>query len=186
MTCNQTETATPRQLVQTVLMHLRDGRVNDATACFAGNFQFDDRGIRLQFKGRERLAEFFQKTRELYPDSSLQINKILVSGEYVVIEWALRNTLIEPFYRGHPRRVAISLPGISMARIESGKITEWAGYYDALTARLMLWRRTSKNGSNYKWPKRSLLTNQERSRSAGRKGHWLRRIVRVGNPGIRQ
>ena len=29
-------------------------------------------GIGLEFKNRERLTEFFQKTRELYPDSSLQ------------------------------------------------------------------------------------------------------------------
>ena len=44
-------------------------------------FQFKDRGIGLEFKNRERLAEFFQKTRELYPDSSLQTDTILVSGE---------------------------------------------------------------------------------------------------------
>ena len=84
MTCVQTETATQSEVVLTVLTHLRDGRINDATAWFAENFQFNDRGIGLQFKDRARLAEFFQKTRELYPESSLQADRILVSRDYVV------------------------------------------------------------------------------------------------------
>ena len=36
-----------------------------------------DRGIGLEFKERGRLAEFFQKTREMYPDSSLHTDRIL-------------------------------------------------------------------------------------------------------------
>ncbi|HZC81564.1 MAG TPA: nuclear transport factor 2 family protein, partial [Nitrospiraceae bacterium] len=82
MTDPQTETAMERQVVLTVLTHLRNGNINDAIACFAQKFQFSDRGIGLEFKDRERLAEFFQKTREFYPDSSVQTERILVSGDY--------------------------------------------------------------------------------------------------------
>jgi hypothetical protein len=81
MTHVQTETATQSEVVFTVLMHLNNGKIKNATACFAENFQFNDRGIGLEFKNRERLAEFFQKIRELYPDSSLQTDTILVSGD---------------------------------------------------------------------------------------------------------
>jgi hypothetical protein len=53
----------------------------------ADEFTFNDHGIGLEFKNGERLAEFFHKTRELYPDSSLQTDTIFVSGERVITEW---------------------------------------------------------------------------------------------------
>lgn len=135
MTLVQTETATQSEVVLTLLKHLSDGKIKDATACFAENFRFSDRGIGLEFKDRVRLAEFFQKTRELNTNASLQTDRILGSGDYVVAEWTFRTTLIEPFYGGLQRRVPISLPGVSIARIGNGKITEWTDYYDGPTAR---------------------------------------------------
>jgi hypothetical protein len=68
----QMEIAAQGEVVCTVLMHLKNGKISDAMACFAEKFEFKDRGIGLKFKNRDRLAEFFQKTRELYPDSSPQ------------------------------------------------------------------------------------------------------------------
>jgi steroid delta-isomerase-like uncharacterized protein len=135
MTNVQTETATQSEVALTVLVHLRNGKIGDATACFAEEFQFNDRGIGLEFKDKERLAEFFEKRRELYPGSSLQTHRILVSDDYVVIGWTLRTTLNEPFYGGLSRKVAISLHGISTVRIENGKITDWTDYYDGRTSR---------------------------------------------------
>jgi len=131
----QIEIAAQRGMVLTVLMHLKNGKINDATACFAEKFEFKDRGIGLEFKDRERLAEFFQKTRELYPDSSLQTDTIFVSGDHVITEWTLETTLTEPFYGGLSRKVPISLHGASIVHIENGKITDWSDYYDGLVSR---------------------------------------------------
>jgi steroid delta-isomerase-like uncharacterized protein len=135
MTHVQAETAVQSEVALTMLMHLKDGKIKNATACFAEKFQYNDRGIGLEFKDRERLAEFFQKIRELYPDSSLQTDRILVSGDDVVAEWRLRATLTEPFYGGLSRKVPVSVHGVSIARIENGKITDWTDHYDGLTSR---------------------------------------------------
>jgi len=129
------EIATEKGPVSTVLMHLKNGKISDATACFAEEFKFKDRGIGLEFKNRERLAEFFQKTRELYPDSSLQTDTIFVSGDHVITEWTLKTTLMEPFYGGLSRKVPVSLHGATIVRIGDGKITDWSDYYDGLTSR---------------------------------------------------
>ena len=131
----QMEVATQGGVVWTVLMHRKNGKISDATACFAEKFAFKDRGIGLQFKNRERLAEFFQKTRELYPDSSLQTDAILVSGEHVITEWTRKTTITEPFYGGLSRKVPVSLHGASIVRIDNGKIIDWSEYYDGLTSR---------------------------------------------------
>jgi len=131
----QMEIAAQGEVVCTVLMHLENGKISNATACFAEKFEFKDRGIGLEFKNRERLAEFFQKTRELYPDSSLQTDTIFVSGDHVITEWTLETTLVEPFYGGLSRKVPISLHGASIVRIDDGKITDWSDYYEGLTSR---------------------------------------------------
>jgi len=130
----QMEIAAQGEVVCTVLMHLENGKINNATACFAEKFEFKDRGIGLEFKNRERLAEFFQKTRELYPDSSLQTDTIFVSGDHVITEWTFETTLMEPFYGGLSRKVPVSLHGASIVRIDHGKITDWSDYYDGLTS----------------------------------------------------
>jgi steroid delta-isomerase-like uncharacterized protein len=131
----QIEIAVQVGVVSTVLMHLKNRKIDDATACFAEKFEFKDRGIGLEFKDRERLAEFFQKTWELYPDSSLKTDTIFVSGDHVITEWTLETTLTEPFYGKLSRRVPISLHGASVVRIENGKITDWSDYYDGLASR---------------------------------------------------
>ena len=130
-----TEIVAQEGVVLSVLMYLKNGRINDAAACFAEKFEFMDRGIGLEFKDSERLGEFFRKTSELYPDSSLQTDTILVSGNYVITEWTLRTALRVPFYGEPSRKVSVSVHGVSIVRIENGKITRWSDYYDGLASR---------------------------------------------------
>jgi len=122
-------------VVLTVLSQLKNGKIEEALAGFAEKFQFKDHGIGLEFKEKGRLAEFFYKTRELYPDCFLQTDTIFVSGDRVITEWTLRFTLTEPFFGGLKRTVKVSVQGVSIVRIENGKIAEWADYYDGLTSR---------------------------------------------------
>jgi hypothetical protein len=65
-------TAASEGMVLTVLSHLKNGKIEEALAGFAQEFRFKDHGIGLEFKDKDRLAEFFYKIRELYPDSFLQ------------------------------------------------------------------------------------------------------------------
>ena len=122
-------------VVLAVLTHLKHGKIDDAIARFAEEFRFKDHGIGLEFKDKERLREFFQKTRELYPDSFLQTDSIFVSGDHVITEWTLQATLKEPFYGDLSRKVRVSVQGVSIVRTHNGKITDWADYYDGLTSR---------------------------------------------------
>jgi ketosteroid isomerase-like protein len=131
----QLENAVQHEVVVAVLTHLQKGEINEATAYFAENFSFNDRGIELEFKDSDRLAEFFKKARELYPDSSLQTENVLVSGDYVTIQWMRHTVLTEPFFGGLSRKVSISVHGASVVRIEHGRIREWSDYYDGLRSR---------------------------------------------------
>jgi hypothetical protein len=122
-------------VVLAALTYLKNGKIGDAIACFAEEFTFKDHGMGLEFKDKERLSEFFQKTQELYPDSLLLTDTILVSGDDVITEWTLQAILTEPFYGGLSRKVPVTVHGASIVHTDNGKIADWADYYDGLVSR---------------------------------------------------
>ena len=128
-------TAASEKLVLAVISYLNDGHIEDAVALFADQFSFKDHGIRLEFNTKDRLAEFFSRVRELYPDSRLQTEGILVSGSNVLTEWTLQATLIEPAFGNCRWKIPLSLHGASVVRTENGRITSWSDYYDGLISR---------------------------------------------------
>jgi len=95
------QTLSPQKVVSAVLRQLNQEQIEDAVACFTTNFRYKDHGIGLEFSDKERLTEFFWKTRELYPDYFLQADQTFVSSEQVIIT--------EPFYAGLTRRIPISI-----------------------------------------------------------------------------
>jgi len=122
--------------VLTVLTHLKNGEIGDAIDCFAEEFRFKDHGIGLEFSEKKSAwLNSSGKTRELYPDSSLQTDAIFVSGDHVIIRWSLHVTLTEPFYGQLSRKVSVELQGVSIVRTDNGKVTDWADYYDGLAVR---------------------------------------------------
>jgi predicted SnoaL-like aldol condensation-catalyzing enzyme len=131
----QLETAAQHAVVLAVLTHLQKGAISEATSYFAESFHFNDHGIELEFTDSNRLADFFTKDRELYPESSLRTDRVLVSGDYVSIQWMRHTVLTEPFFGGLTRKVPIALHGASIVRVEVGKIKEWSDYYDGLKSR---------------------------------------------------
>jgi steroid delta-isomerase-like uncharacterized protein len=129
------QTLSPERVVSAVLRQLNQGQIEDATASFATDFRYKDHGIGLEFRDKERLAEFFRKARELYPDYFVQADLTFVSGEHVITQWTLQVTVSEPFYAALTRRIPISIAGVSIVRIDDGKIADWADYYDGLKSR---------------------------------------------------
>ena len=128
-------TAAIDKIVLAVISHVNEGNIDDAVARFADQFSFKDHGIRLEFNTKDRLAEFFWKARELYPDSLLQTERVFVSGSNALTEWTLQATLVEPAFGNCRWKVPISLHGASVVRTDNGRITSWSDYYDGLISR---------------------------------------------------
>ena len=64
------------EVVLNTLTNLKNGKIENAIARFATEFRFKDQGLGLEFNDKDRLAEFFRKSREFYPDSFLQTDTI--------------------------------------------------------------------------------------------------------------
>ena len=128
-------TAAPDKIVLAVVSHVNESQIDDALALFADEFSFKDHGVGLEFNTKDRLAEFFRKARELYPDMFLQPETMFVSADHALTEWTLQTTLPEPFVGNLKRKVPISLRGASVVLTQNGRITQWSDYYDGLVSR---------------------------------------------------
>jgi len=124
----------PQWVLRSALDALSEGRISEAVAQFSDPFKFNDHGVALEFTDKPRLTEFFEKARELFPDTTLEIVSLFESGDQAVAEWKLAATQTVP-YGSISYRVPISLHGSTIVQVENGRIVQWSDYYDQNSAR---------------------------------------------------
>src|SRR5215510_8571501 len=83
-----------KPILQSVLDALNEGRIAEAVAQFDDHFTFTDHELDLEFTDKSRLIEFFQKTRELFPDTVVEVDSTFQCGDYVSAEWKLTGTTV--------------------------------------------------------------------------------------------
>jgi hypothetical protein len=119
----------PRVILRSALAALSDGRIFEVVEQFADRFTFNDHALKLEFKDKLRLEEFFEKSREVFPDSAFEIGSMFESEDRAIAEWRLSTTESVPL-GSISRRVPISLQGSTVICVENGKIVQWSEYYD--------------------------------------------------------
>ena len=119
-----------KPIFQSVLDALNEGRISEAVAQFDERFTFTDHALDLEFTDKGRLVEFFQKSRELFPDTVVEVDSTFQCGDYVIAEWKLTATTQTVPYGSTRFAIPISLRGTSIVRVENGRITHWSDYYD--------------------------------------------------------
>jgi ketosteroid isomerase-like protein len=121
-------------ILNSMLTSLSEGRIADFVAGFQSSFEFTDHALNLQFKEHQQLTEFLEKSRELFPDTVLEVVSVFQSGDAAIAEWKL--TATQTVSAGSMNlRMPILLSGVSIAQFNSGKITRWTDYYDQLESR---------------------------------------------------
>jgi len=89
----------PKRILQSVLAALNEGKIAKAVDQFDDRFGFSDHALDLEFTDKGRLVEFFQKTRELFPDTVVEVDSTFQCGDYVIAEWKLTATQTAPYYQ---------------------------------------------------------------------------------------
>jgi steroid delta-isomerase-like uncharacterized protein len=128
-----TAVSNPKYILQSVLTALSHGKISEAVDQFDDDFTFNDQALGLEFTDKGRLSEFFQKSRELFPDAVVEVISTFESGDHVIAEWKLTATQTVSYWI--QLQVPISLPGVSIAEIDNGRITHWSDYYDEKKSR---------------------------------------------------
>jgi steroid delta-isomerase-like uncharacterized protein len=114
---------------------LSEGRVADFVGEFDADFTFADHALDLQFSDKDRLTEFLQKSRELFPDSVIEVVSAFESGDTVMAEWGLTATETASFFGSTKLRLPISFSGVTIVQFRKNKISQWSDYYDQLNSR---------------------------------------------------
>jgi hypothetical protein len=123
------------RILLSVLAALSEGRTGEATDRFDEQFSFSDHALGLEFSDKGRLSEFFQKSRELFPDSVVEADAIFECKDRTVVQWTLKATQDVSYGGYFHRRVSILLRGVSIVHIKSGRVTRWSDYYDQMASR---------------------------------------------------
>jgi hypothetical protein len=124
-----TEVTSPRYMLRAVLAAVSQGRISEAVDQFDDHFTYNDRALGLEFADKERLRRFFKKSRELFPDTGVEVVSTYETGDTAFAEWHLTATW-PTYYGSVPLQLPVSLLGASIARIENGRIRYWSDYYD--------------------------------------------------------
>ena len=133
-----TITAAPQQILQSALAAFNQGRFSEVVKHFDrdGCFKFSDHALAIDFMEKARVTEFFEKSRELFPDTTLEVISFFEDGEHAIAEWKLTATQTAQ-YGSISYRFPISLPGTTVVHVEKGKIVRWSDYYDQSTSQRM-------------------------------------------------
>lgn len=123
----------PEDILKSVLAALNQGNISRAVEQFADHFTFNDYALDLKFTEKERLSEFFQKSRELFPDAAVEVVSAFESGDLAVAEWKVTATQMIP---GPTRyQFPVLLRGSTIVQIENRRVTRWSDYYDQAKSR---------------------------------------------------
>jgi ketosteroid isomerase-like protein len=124
----------PQSILQSALAALSDGRISEAVSHFDERFNFNDRALALEFTDKVRLTEFFQKAREQFPDTAMEVVSLMESGDHAIAEWKLTATQTVP-YGSNSYRFPVALHGSTIVHVEQGRIVQWSDYYDQCSSR---------------------------------------------------
>lgn len=86
-----------------------------------------------EIRGTEEAKQFIAMYKSAFPDLSVTVEDEIAEGDKVVTRWTLRGTHqgeIEEF--GPPTGRQVEITGISISRVEGGKIVEEWNSYDNL------------------------------------------------------
>jgi hypothetical protein len=122
------EAIVPLHIIESVVTALNNGKISEIIDLFDNQFRFIDHALGLEFTDKELLREFFEKSRDFFPDTVVEVISTFECGDHITTEWKV-TTQTAP-YLGAQFRIRISFHGVSVVHIEDGKITRWSEYYD--------------------------------------------------------
>ena len=88
-------------------------------------------------QGPEGVVDRIRLYHEAFPDLQIEVGRVLCEGDTVATRWTLRGTHLGTFGGHGPTRRRIEVTGITLHRVDQGRILEAWVNWDTLT----LWRQ---------------------------------------------
>jgi steroid delta-isomerase-like uncharacterized protein len=99
---------------------------------YASDYVGHDPAMPEEVRGVEGAREFYSMYRNAFPDADITIEDQLADGDMVATRWTGRGTHQGDLMGVPPSGNRVEVPGITISRIEGGKVAEEWNNYDAL------------------------------------------------------
>ena len=106
-------------------------------AVIADDCRFEDVARGEAQPGPEAYREDYERWRAAFPDGEVKVTKVIVDGDWAVVEFLNRGTQTGPLHSSlgtfPPSGRRMEARYCSVMRVEDGKVVEGRDYYDSAT-----------------------------------------------------
>ena len=106
--------------------------LNAVDKIYASDFVGHDSAMPEDVRGVEGAREFYSMYQSAFPDAEIIIEDQVAEGDKVATRWTGRATHQGELMGVSPSGNRVEVPGITISRIEGGKVIEEWDIYDAL------------------------------------------------------
>ena len=122
-----------QNLVDLLLQVWNSGSAEAVTRLYAENAERRDPNSSTPQRGAQEILDFVTEVRTGFPDFRLQIRQRLVEGNHIATEWTCVGTHRGVFQGIPPSGNRVEIDGMTLGRVENGKIIEEHAYFDRLS-----------------------------------------------------
>jgi steroid delta-isomerase-like uncharacterized protein len=122
-----------QNLIDSLLELWNTGRAEAAAQLYAEAVQRLDPNLPDPARGRQEVTQYVSQVRSGFPDFKLQIRNAIADDSYLVTHWTCTGTHKGDFLGIPATGKPIEISGMSLARVEGGKVVEERTYFDRLT-----------------------------------------------------
>jgi steroid delta-isomerase-like uncharacterized protein len=108
------------------------GNVDAVDEIYAPDYVLHDPSTPEDVHGVEGIREFYETVFNAFPDTEISIEELIAEGDKVVTRWTSRGTHQGEFMGLPPSGKRVEVAGVTISRIEGGKIVEDWEFTDAL------------------------------------------------------
>lgn len=98
----------------------------------SNDVQTDDPFSTTPMTSLEQLKQFYLGTQSAFPDFSMRYDDVWVSGNRIIAHWTATGTHQGFWFDIDATGKNVTIAGLSVMKVESGKVTEQANYFDLL------------------------------------------------------
>jgi steroid delta-isomerase-like uncharacterized protein len=120
-------------LNESVLKIWNDGNLALVDSIFTPECVRHDYGMIEDVVSLPGLKSYFSSIRSSFPDLEMTIQETIVKGDKIVWRWMLEGTNTGPMGNQPPTGKNVRFPGVTIARLEFGKIAEMWDFYNQAT-----------------------------------------------------
>lgn len=124
---------TPKQVVMKWLSAYNSHDPDAAAALYHENVTNIQLPWAKPVQGREAMRATYLKVFQAFPDIRVEIDNLLETGPWAVIEWRFSGTMRGEFAGHLPNNRAFNMRGCELFQIVAGKILIQHGYWDKAT-----------------------------------------------------